>query len=226
VVQAVVPTELLQIAEGLSHLDPVRSYPDRAAKLIASLVNATAYRVEFQKGNTKKRVDSTPPPPVDGTAVSFPLRYGRNDVGTIYLYVAEGGDKLRGLDLRLARWGARALARGLTYSNRMSWQGATSIAPSEKRVVRGVQSRLDRAPLTPREKQVVAMLVSGCSTRAIAGQVGLTVATIHTYLKRIYSKLGIHSRVELVARMTGTEGSSFPPPPPIGADITIEEPVN
>ncbi|HEY2734888.1 MAG TPA: hypothetical protein VGI70_12925, partial [Polyangiales bacterium] len=29
----------------------------------------------------------------------------------------------------------------------------------------------------------------------------------HTYLKRIYSKLGVHSRVELVARMMGTVGT-------------------
>ena len=55
------------------------------------------------------------------------------------------------------------------------------------------------------------MLVSGASTRQIAEQTGLTVATVHTYLKRIYSKLGVHSRVELVARMAGTVGSVPPP---------------
>ena len=198
-------------------MDPVRTYPDRAAKLVADLVKATAYRVEYRKGEVKRRVDSIPPPPPGGATVALPLRYGRADVGIIYLYMPEGGDRRQGSDLRLARWGARALARGLTYTNRMLWQGAESVAPPEKRVVRGVQSRLERSPLTPREKQVVGMLVSGCSTRAIAGQVGLTVATIHTYLKRVYSKLGIHSRVELVARMTGTEGSSIPPPMPPGA---------
>jgi len=52
------------------------------------------------------------------------------------------------------------------------------------------------------------LLVSGGSTRQIAEQTGLTVATVHTYLKRIYSKLGVHSRVELVARMVGTTASS------------------
>jgi hypothetical protein len=56
--------------------------------------------------------------------------------------------------------------------------------------------------------------VSGASTRTIAEQTNLTVATVHTYLKRIYSKLGVHSRVELLARMVGTEGSMLPPAGP------------
>jgi len=67
-----------------------------------------------------------------------------------------------------------------------------------------VQSRLDRTPLTKREKEVVSLLVSGASTRQIAEQTGLTVATVHTYLKRIYSKLGVHSRAELLARFVST----------------------
>ena len=40
----------------------------------------------------------------------------------------------------------------------------------------------------------------------IAENTGLTVSTINTYMKRIFAKLGVHSRVELVARMAGTEG--------------------
>ena len=61
-------------------------------------------------------------------------------------------------------------------------------------------------PLTPRERDVVSLLVAGSSTRDIASRTGLTVSTVNTYLKRIFSKLGVHSRVELVARMAGTEG--------------------
>ena len=60
--------------------------------------------------------------------------------------------------------------------------------------------------LTPRERDVVGRLLSGASTRQIAESTGLTVATVNTYLKRIFAKLGVHSRVELVARVTGTRG--------------------
>jgi DNA-binding CsgD family transcriptional regulator len=211
----VVPSEFLQIAEGLNHLDPVRTYPSRAAKLVAGLANASAFRIELDAGD-KRKVDSTPPPPSDGRAVSLPLRHGRQVLGTIHLFLSEGSDKLEGHDLRLARWGARALARGLSYSTRMNRP------PLENRR-RGneVQARLDRTPLTKREKEVVSLLVSGASTRQIAEQTGLTVATVHTYLKRIYSKLGVHSRVELVARMVGTVGSMMPPPP--GGDVEEDD---
>ena len=86
-----------------------------------------------------------------------------------------------------------------------------------------MQSRLDRTPLTKREKEVVSLLVSGASTRQIAEQTGLTVATVHTYLKRIYSKLGVHSRVELVARMVGTTGSVPPPPGDSDDDLITDD---
>jgi DNA-binding CsgD family transcriptional regulator len=78
------------------------------------------------------------------------------------------------------------------------------IGPENRRKSLELQLRLERTPLTKREKEVVSLLVSGASTRSIAEQTKLTVATVHTYLKRIYSKLGVHSRVELVARMVGT----------------------
>ncbi len=204
-----VPSEFLQIAEGLNHLDPIRTYPVRAAKLVADLANATAYRVELETSQQPRKVDSTPPPPSEGRPVSLPLRHGRQVLGTIHLYLPEGSDKLENVDLRLARWGARALARGLSYSHRMN-----RIPPDQRKRASDLQARLDRTALTKREKEVVALLVSGASTRAIAEHTKLTVATVHTYLKRIYSKLGVHSRVELVARMVGTVGAvagSIPP---------------
>ena len=43
----------------------------------------------------------------------------------------------------------------------------------------------------------------------IAADTGLTESTVNTYLKRIFSKLGVHSRVELIARMAGT--ATIPP---------------
>lgn len=211
-----VPTEFLQIAEGLNHLDPVRTYPARAAKLIADLANASSYRVDLEATEKPANsLDSTPPPPADGRAISLPLRHGRQLLGTIHLYLPDNG-KLEGQDLRLARWGARALARGLTYTIRMNRPSSDG-----RRKGQEIQNRLDRTPLTKREKEVVALLVSGATTRGIAEQTRLTVATVHTYLKRIYSKLGVHSRVELVARMVGTVGS-VPPPGANGRFLVVD----
>ncbi len=52
--------------------------------------------------------------------------------------------------------------------------------------------------LTPREEQVVALVAEGLSNRLIAVELNLSEHTIKKYLFRIFEKLGISSRVELV----------------------------
>jgi DNA-binding NarL/FixJ family response regulator len=52
--------------------------------------------------------------------------------------------------------------------------------------------------LTPREEQVVALVVEGLPNRPIALELNLSEHTIKKYLFRIFEKLGISSRVELV----------------------------
>lgn len=55
-----------------------------------------------------------------------------------------------------------------------------------------------RMLLTPREEQVVALVADGLSNREVAGELGLSEHTIKKYLLRIFDKVGISSRVELV----------------------------
>jgi DNA-binding NarL/FixJ family response regulator len=55
-----------------------------------------------------------------------------------------------------------------------------------------------RALLTPREEQVVALVAEGLANREIAGELNLSEHTIKKYLFRIFEKLGISTRVELV----------------------------
>jgi hypothetical protein len=71
----VISTDFMRIAEGLHHLDPVRSYPARAARLVADLARAASYSVEIERG-AKRKLDSTPPPPSDARALSLRLRHG------------------------------------------------------------------------------------------------------------------------------------------------------
>ena len=52
--------------------------------------------------------------------------------------------------------------------------------------------------LTAREEQVVALVADGLSNREIAHELGLSEHTIKKYLFRVFDKLGISSRVELV----------------------------
>jgi DNA-binding NarL/FixJ family response regulator len=68
---------------------------------------------------------------------------------------------------------------------------------SEVPSLRVVNNRGDSL-LTPREEQVVALVAEGLGNRQIARELNLSVHTIKKYLFRIFEKLGISSRVELV----------------------------
>lgn len=68
---------------------------------------------------------------------------------------------------------------------------------SEVPSLRVLNSRGDNL-LTPREEPVVALVAEGLGNRQIARELNLSEHTIKTYLFRIFEKLGISSRVELV----------------------------
>jgi DNA-binding NarL/FixJ family response regulator len=55
-----------------------------------------------------------------------------------------------------------------------------------------------RRLLTPREEQVVALVAEGLSNRQVATELNLSEHTIKKYLFRVFEKLGISTRVELV----------------------------
>jgi DNA-binding NarL/FixJ family response regulator len=52
--------------------------------------------------------------------------------------------------------------------------------------------------LTSREEQVVALVSDGLSNRNVATELGISEHTVKKYLFRIFDKLGISNRVELV----------------------------
>jgi DNA-binding NarL/FixJ family response regulator len=55
-----------------------------------------------------------------------------------------------------------------------------------------------RTLLTPREEQVVALVAEGLGNRQIARELNLSEHTIKKYLFRVFEKLGVSTRVELV----------------------------
>jgi len=70
-------------------------------------------------------------------------------------------------------------------------------ALAEVPTLRVVNSK-GRQLLTPREEQVVALVADGLSNREVANELGLSEHTIKKYLLRIFDKVGVSSRVELV----------------------------
>lgn len=53
--------------------------------------------------------------------------------------------------------------------------------------------------LSPREQEVVRLVMSGLSTRGIAGVLDISPWTVITHLRRVFSKLNVNSRAEMVA---------------------------
>ena len=54
--------------------------------------------------------------------------------------------------------------------------------------------------LSPREQTVLDCLAKGLTYKQIADQLGISIDTIRTYLRRIYEKLHVQSRTEAVAK--------------------------
>jgi two-component system nitrate/nitrite response regulator NarL len=55
------------------------------------------------------------------------------------------------------------------------------------------------AALTPRERDVLSLLIQGADTTIIASTLYLSPKTVRTHVQRVLEKLGVHSRVEAVS---------------------------
>ena len=80
-------------------------------------------------------------------------------------------------------------------NNSMNGLGQNVFSPNEWRQLGTVLG------LSPRESGIVRAVFDGASERRIAEQLGLSPHTVHTYLWRVYRKLQINSREELLVRV-------------------------
>jgi two-component system nitrate/nitrite response regulator NarL len=55
---------------------------------------------------------------------------------------------------------------------------------------------LEGQQLTPREREVLALLVEGLSGVVIANRLGISRNTVRTHVQSILTKLQVHSRLE------------------------------
>ena len=59
------------------------------------------------------------------------------------------------------------------------------------------------AALTPRQRQVCDLAAAGKGNRAIAQELFLSIKTVETHLAAGYRKLGVNTRADLAAKLTG-----------------------
>jgi DNA-binding NarL/FixJ family response regulator len=55
-----------------------------------------------------------------------------------------------------------------------------------------------KSQLAPRLSKIARLVVAGCTDKQIAAHTGLAFTTVRTYVRQIYKRAGVHSRVELV----------------------------
>jgi DNA-binding NarL/FixJ family response regulator len=59
--------------------------------------------------------------------------------------------------------------------------------------------RCSMSRLTRREREIAVLVAQGWLTKQIAHELGLSPHTVTAYVKRIFAKLSVHNRAEMVA---------------------------
>ncbi|MGI4875567.1 MAG: response regulator [Janthinobacterium lividum] len=84
-------------------------------------------------------------------------------------------------------------------------------APMSPAIARHVVRHFQPTPsltevLTAREMQLVQAIEEGLSYRLVAERLGVSINTVRTFIRRVYEKLEINSKAELLARHRGGPG--------------------
>jgi DNA-binding CsgD family transcriptional regulator len=78
-------------------------------------------------------------------------------------------------------------------------EALTQLGWFQRRLARSLGLLDARTPLTPRQRQLLGLLLTGASEKEIAEQLQITALTVHQYVKEIYRNFSVHSRAELMA---------------------------
>jgi DNA-binding CsgD family transcriptional regulator len=110
---------------------------------------------------------------------------------------------------RLRRSGRRKRAREVLHRAVVAFDelGATAFASRTRAELAASGARLRttaaaRESLTPRETQVALAVAEGASNEEVAAVLYVTPKTVEYHLTRVYRKLGLRSRAELVREFT------------------------
>lgn len=81
-------------------------------------------------------------------------------------------------------------------------EGGAPMSTNIARLVVASFQKNQNSPLTPRETEVLELLVKGKSYTNIADQLFVDKETIRTHIKNIYWKLEVHSKAEAIEKAT------------------------
>jgi DNA-binding NarL/FixJ family response regulator len=148
-------------------------------------------------------------PDLDGIAATRELTWAASDARILILTTFEQDDYVFGA-LRAGASGfllKRTRPEELIAAVQAIARGDALLSPS---VTRSVIDRMSQQPvpeladqarldaLTPREREVLALVARGLANREIAAELVVEESTIRSHVKRILMKLGLRDRVQIV----------------------------
>ena len=77
---------------------------------------------------------------------------------------------------------------------------ARQVTPFLVQLVEQVGGIVQRSGLSRREEEILVCVFHGMSDKEISTTLGIGTATVHTHMHRLFEKLGVHSRQEIVAK--------------------------
>ncbi len=145
-------------------------------------------------------------PGTDGIGTTARLRTEHPEIEVLMLTVFEDEDKIfaavqagaSGYLLKDA--GAEAIVRAI---GEIADGGAPTSPLVARKLLGYVRAQAPAAPadaihLTPREQEVLALLVESDTEATIADTLGVSAHTVRSHVKNLYAKLQVHSRAQVV----------------------------
>jgi DNA-binding NarL/FixJ family response regulator len=151
-------------------------------------------------------------PDRDGIDVARELAVHHRGTRVVIYSAYDDESSVRGaLEAGVAGYLLKTMPRAeLIRSVRAAGLGETVLDPAVSACwdhVRQSQNVASSARLTPRERQIVALVGEGMSNRVIGDHLAVSVRTVEGHMNHIFAKLNLESRTELV-RFALTEGAS------------------
>ena len=79
--------------------------------------------------------------------------------------------------------------------------GQAAMSPSiAKKVIAYFRPQKSESPLTDKEQMVVQLLTDGLSYKLIADRMQITMNTVRTHIRNIYTQLQVHSKAEVISK--------------------------
>jgi DNA-binding NarL/FixJ family response regulator len=70
---------------------------------------------------------------------------------------------------------------------------------AEVAVRRGKESALEAVRMTPREREVIALIAAGMSNKEIAKRLNVATDTVKSHVRNVMDKLALHTRLQIAA---------------------------